>query len=102
MNEKQQYGLLWNEIELSISFQADCSEVYKAIIGEALTHIEVKTGERLPIMKTGYRSVFLPLREVQERGGVVALVLGWLEDAARAREWKEYVGGKMQYCVFGR
>ena len=88
MSNKQEYQYSWNGIEVSISFQPNHSEVYMAVMGEALAHIEVKAAERLPITKTGYQSVFLPLREVQERGGVMAFVLGWLAETAGAREWE--------------
>lgn len=43
----------------------------------------------LPITETGYRSHFLTPQEVERAGGPVALVVAWLNEAARNKGWKE-------------
>ena len=100
MNTNHQYALSWNGIEILISYNSDFSVAFKANMGEALAHIEVKADEPLPISETGYRGLFLPIPEVEEEGGAEELVEKWLDEAADSKKWKEYVNGKRQYSLF--
>lgn len=100
MSTKHLLTLSWNSIDISISLCPDYSITFKANTGEALAHIEVKSEELLPISKTGYKSLFLPLSELEEEGGVAELVKRWLDEASDSKEWKEYVGKKIQYSLF--
>lgn len=69
-------------------------------MGEMIAHIEIKAREPLPITSTGYRSHFLNFSEVEEHGGVILFVETWLEKAAQAPEWKEYIKEKKQLKLF--
>lgn len=92
--------LTWRRIDIQIDFKASTFEAYKQTYGVALAHIEVKADERLPFTETGYRSMFLPLPEVESYGGVTAFVEAWLEDAAQSKAWKKYDQDRQQLRLF--
>lgn len=92
--------LPWQGIQVKITYQPHYSDTVLHIQGYQLAHIEVRANTPLPITQTGYRSVFLPEAEVQEAGGVVAYVYGLLTEAAKSKEWQEYVKQKNQLTLF--
>lgn len=65
-------------------------------------HIEIESDDRvrLPITETGYRSHFLLAEEWAEFGDSVAFVVAWLNDAAKAGEWRAYEAERQQLTLF--
>jgi len=100
MAEKQIYRHSWQGIEMEISFQPDYSKAYKDQMAASLSHIGIKAGEPLPITRTGYRSVFLSLEEVEKARGVILLVQKWLDEYSQSEEWKQYRNAQMQLSLF--
>lgn len=82
------YKTDWQGIALSVAFTADCSPAMREVAGIVMAHIEVKAGCPLPITKTGYRSLFLPLSEVEEAGGPIPFLHAWLDAAAEEAGWQ--------------
>jgi hypothetical protein len=54
----------------------------------------------LPITETGYRSHFLPRGTAENAGGPVAYVKAWLEEAAKAPDWKRREAASRQPSLF--
>lgn len=83
-------ALVWEGVTLSIAYEPSwlaTSEDH----GTARLAIRVVAPESapLPITQTGYRSHFLARRIVEEAGGPVAYVRGWLDESARDPAWRK-------------
>ena len=69
-----------------------------------MAHIEIESIEPvravLPITETGYRSHFVPERDVIAGGGALAYVEAALDDAASCRSWKIREQEARQYSLF--
>jgi hypothetical protein len=63
-------------------------------------HIEVQADQSLPITNTGYRSHFMPPAELDQWDTVEAFVTDWLDDAALAKQWVDYLVAKRQLRLF--
>jgi hypothetical protein len=87
----------WQGIALSVSFEAEWLGA-----GGCIAHLQVETTERtpLPITRTGYRSHFVPLAEVETAGGPVAYVRAWLEEESSSEEWRSHVEVARQGSLF--
>lgn len=94
MSAPQAFTLTWEGRRLTI-------EHHEAWIAGA-DHLAIRSMDRepLPITETGYRSHFLSGEELAARGGPVAYVIAWLDDAARTAEWKAYVAASRQLSLF--
>lgn len=92
--------LPWKGINVKINYEENYSEAFLKVMGFSIAHIEVEAKTPLPITETGYRSLYLPTKEVEEAGGAVALVNEWLNEAAKSKEWKEYQKEKNQLKLF--
>ena len=69
-----------------------------------LLHHEIETlhptRTPLPITETGYRSHFTGSAAIEERGGPVAYVIAWLDDAAKSSAWKKIEAKGAQLLLF--
>lgn len=63
-------------------------------------HIEVKANQSLPITNTGYRSHFMPPAELDQWETVEGFVREWLDDAATAKQWQDYLVAQRQLRLF--
>jgi len=54
----------------------------------------------LPFTETGYKSHFLHESDVIMRGGAVAYVTAWLDEASQSPEWKAHVEASRQGSLF--
>lgn len=95
--EPQTFRLLWQGIEIEITFTARRWSV--------IDHLEIRSvrPERapLPITSTGYKSHFMQPGTIDAHGGdVVAQVRVWLDEEAAAPEWREYVEASRQTSLF--
>lgn len=94
MSPPQTFTLTWEGRRLTIEHR----EAW--IAGADHLAIQSEDREPLPITETGYRSHFLSGEELAARGGPVAYVETWLNDAARTSEWKAYVAASRQLSLF--
>ncbi len=87
----------WQGIALSVSYEAEWFGT-----GGCIAHLQVETTQRtpLPITRTGYRSHFVPLGEVEAAGGPVAYVCAWLEEEASSEEWRSHMEAARQGSLF--
>ena len=92
--------LPWQGIQVTITYQAHYSDAVLQIHGYQLAHVTVEAETPLPITETGYRSIFIPDKEVQEAGGVVAYVHKALNEAAQSKQWQDYLKEKSQLRLF--
>ncbi len=92
--------LPWKGVSIKISYVPDYSKAVREQHGYQLAHIEVRADSPLPITKTGYHSMFLPNKEVEEAGGAVALVNDLLNESAKSKEWQEYQKRQNQLKLF--
>lgn len=69
-----------------------------------IDHLEIKTvspqGAALPITETGYKSHFVDESHLIERGGAVAYVRAWLDEASRSSQWQADVQARRQGSLF--
>lgn len=70
-----------------------------------ISHLELMTLEPrrapLPVTETGYKShFFAPSGEALTEAEIVALVLAWLEDAAKSSKWLKHVEASRQWELF--
>ena len=95
----QQLKATWRGIALRIRFQPQ-------FLSGALetAHLEVWSvapeKEPLPITETGYRSHFVRRQNIEDLGGPVAYVLGWLEAEAKSPTWKAADFARRQLSLF--
>jgi len=94
MSAPQTFTLTWEGRRLTIEHR-------EAWIAEA-DHLAIRSEDRepLPFTETGYRSHFLSGEELAARGGPVAYVRAWLDDAARSKEWIAYAQASRQLSLF--
>lgn len=98
--ESQPFSLIWQEIEISITYVESWSKAYKDIWGYQLAHMKIHAEEPLPITQTGFRSIFLHHHEVMEEGGVTNFVNAILEEASLSKSWQEHLQQRNQLSLF--
>ncbi|MCB0631595.1 MAG: hypothetical protein R2824_24055 [Saprospiraceae bacterium] len=98
----QVLDIVWENISIEISYNSNWSNAYCDIYGHAMGNLEIRSnaGERLPITDTGYRSLFIPVLTIEEQGGPITLIQGWLDEASQSEEWKTYVESNKQLSLF--
>ena len=101
MQTVETHALQWAGRSLEVRYCADWSTVYREVYGYALAHLEIDAkGEPLPVTATGYLSRFDRADNIEAAGGAVALVLGWLDEAAKFPEWQEQQAKRQQLSLF--
>jgi hypothetical protein len=82
--EQSKETIKWRGREIEVRFNPDWPDVYQAVYGYALCHLEIRSldGTPLPISDTLYRSRFDRTNNVEAAGGPAAFVLDWLEIVA--------------------
>ncbi|WP_156842856.1 hypothetical protein [Novosphingobium aquimarinum] len=88
--------IVWEGIEIEVTHTPlYCAE-------PPFDHIElrVKGKLRLPMTETGYRSHFLPAREVMSYGDAAGYVRAWLDHEAQSASWRVYVESSRQLSLF--
>ena len=80
--EKQEKEIRWRGIPIKIMYQPN----YLSVSGQS--HIDIYCDQPLPITNTGYRSVFLPTREVPDLQSAVNHVFDLLDTKARETNWQ--------------
>jgi hypothetical protein len=94
------YQLEWEQTKITIIYKPNYSKAVEEIHDYQLAHIQVKADEALPITETGYRSIFLPEKEVSERAGVTCFIWELLEEAAKSPKWKSFNQKRKQLSLF--
>jgi hypothetical protein len=91
----------WHGIPVSVVACPDWSEAYKAVQGQALSHLSIYRdgGGPLPISETGFRSAFIASAVIEGWGGPEAYVRGWLDAFANDPAWIEARDG-VQLTLF--
>lgn len=81
----------WDGIRIEIKYEPDWLNMSGRYPIEATAHIEIRTIAParfpLPMTETGYRSHFTCREIVEQEGGPVAFVLGWLDLCASEPLW---------------
>jgi len=94
----ESFEIAWQGISLTVTYE----QRWLDSEATSVAHLQIKsaTRERLPITATGYRSHFAPAAEIDEAGGPVAFVVGWLDGMAKSAEWKQYAEASRQLSLF--
>lgn len=103
MSDKIQHlKLVWDSINIQITYNPDYSEVFREVYGRPLAHLEIESEnrQRLPMTETGYRSHFTAAAEIEAYGTPVDFVELWLEETAKNKEWQEYKKERQQLSLF--
>jgi hypothetical protein len=94
----------WRGVTVSVSYEPDWLGMSKRSPEAATAHLEVQRVSPkwalLPITETGYRSHFLPRGSVERLGGPAAYVRAWLDEAAKAPDWKRREQQARQLSLF--
>jgi len=87
------HRLDWQGYRIEVRYCPSWSKSYEEIYGEPLAHLAIETLDPprspLPMTETGYRSHFTPAKVIEDEGGPVAFVRGWLDEAAQSPIWRE-------------
>jgi len=94
----QTFTARWADIELLISFERNW------LGGDFIAHLQITSAEPhrapLPITETGYLSHFCSAAVIDDAGGPVAYVSGWLDQAAASPRWKAGEVSRRQMSLF--
>ena len=89
----QSYSLDWQGLHIEVRYCPSWSKSYEDIYGAPLAHLAIETVEPprspLPMTETGFRSHFTVAEAIDNEGGAVAFVRGWLEEGASSADWKK-------------
>lgn len=82
LEQEETHTIIWQGIKVEITFTPEKFGI--------VDHIELHTEGNipLPVTETGYRSHFIPAGTVEQYGGAVAFVTGWLDHTAAHTGWK--------------
>lgn len=92
--------IIWDNITIEITYTQSYSRVYEEIQGYPIAHLELRADEPLPVTETGYRSLFTPAPEIEDRGGAEAFTKAWLDSAAQYPAWQNYQEERKQLSLF--
>ena len=85
---------------IEVSYCPNWSKSHEEIYGERMVHLEIRVLDEprspLPMIETGYQSHFTHAKAIENEGGPVAFVEGWLEEAAQSPKWKELEAASRQ------
>jgi hypothetical protein len=94
----------WQGVRVAVSYEPDWLGMAERTSDAATAHLEVKRVSPnwavLPITETGYRSQFLPRGAVERAGGPAAYVRAWLDEAAKAPDWRRKEFQSRQMSLF--
>lgn len=94
----QTFTARWADVELLISFERHW------LGGDFASHLEITSTDphraALPITETGYLSHFCSAAEIDDAGGPVAYVIGWLDQVAASPRWKTGEVSRRQMSLF--
>ena len=98
----QDFQIKWRGIEIRIRWEENWLNLSSPKYDVAHLDIEsiLPCRARLPITYTGYKSHFTTPAEIKEYGGPVAFVTQWLNEAAKASNWKEEHANNQQLSLF--
>lgn len=76
------HNIIWQGIGVEITFTPEKFGI--------VDHVELQAEGKqpLPVTETGYRSHFIPAGTVEQYGGTVAFVTGWLDHTPKRTGWQ--------------
>lgn len=90
--------LLWDGIEIEITYTPNWH--YMLSQTDVVSHIELRSKERIPVTETGYRSMFFYQHTSSIIPSVDDMIVEYLDDAAQSKEWQRYRKQKQQLSLF--
>lgn len=94
----------WNGITVEVSYEPYWLGGLTEAFGEPLAHLQIQSvsPERaaLPVTETGYRSAFVVGSMITAKGGPVAFVRDWLDEAANDPAWERIQDEARQLNLF--
>lgn len=91
--------LIWDGIEIQITYIESYSKAYEEVYGEKLSHIKIYAQEELPITDTGFKSIFIVQSRLKDAGGIEKFILDALNEGAKSRAWQFKQESKKQLCL---
>ena len=95
-------NIIWQNIAIEITYTpiySDFSNIYDD--DRVLSHIELRTDNTpLPLIDTGYRSIFFYQNKNAMLSSVDSEVIDKLNIAATSQEWQKYMMSKQQPSLF--
>lgn len=86
-------NLVWEQRAIAVSYQSNW-------LGLSHWHIELRCKDALPVTETGYRSRFVPCDALASELDIEGFVMAWLDQAATAEAWQEYLVESRQLKLF--
>lgn len=92
-NPYQTFLLVWNLIEIEITYNPDYSEATRRISGYRLAHLQLTSKDRvpLPMTETGYRSHFTAAKSIEAFESPIDFVKAWLTESEQSKQWKAHI-----------
>ena len=87
-----QTQLTWHGLEIAVT----CVPNW---LNSDHAHIEIRCAEPLPITNTGYRSHFMPIRELEQWNSLDAFLLAWLDEASGSKDWQRIWAMRQQLSL---
>ena len=91
--QKQAAQIDWRVITIEINLTANW-------LNGTAHHLELRADQPLPVTETGYRSHFLGVEEAIDIETVQAFVIGWLDEAAETKAWRDAEERRRQGDLF--
>ena len=90
--EIQNLKMIWEDISIEITYTPEYFKSHKKIFGFQLAHLDIRSEnkKRIPITKTGYRSLFTDVANIETYNSPIDFVKAWLKEKAKTKEWKTY------------
>jgi hypothetical protein len=94
--------MTWRRVAITVNHNPSWSPSYEKIQGARMTHTEVIRDDRLalPITETGYRSLWLDSRSLEEYDGILDYVTQWLDHEAQSKKWQKIDADQRQLKLF--
>ncbi len=91
--EYQTFTFVWCDRQVDVAHQAHW-------LTGCPWHIELRCKDRLPLTKTGYRSIFVPSMSFASDAAVQEFVTELLDQAATDKAWLRYLEDSRQLKLF--
>ncbi len=101
-DEYQTLKMIWNNVAITIKHNSSWSKAYADIQSAKMTHTIIirDDGLALPISDSGFRSLWLDSRNLEQYEGILDYVKQWLDHDAQSKKWKAIQDDQNQLKLF--
>jgi hypothetical protein len=85
--------IVWEGIAIVVNYEP-------VFLNTDFCHIELKAPVPLPVTETGYRSHFMPIKQIELFTDHIDFVTQWLDAWAESPAWKQHLLDSQQLSLF--